>query len=100
MNQDNRHDRTASDTGPSLAISGVAGGRHRYFGGTAVLWVGILGLCAMMGCGTPEDVRAEVRKRIGDLGAHGGYVLAAVHNIQPDVPPENICAMFDEALGR
>ena len=30
------------------------------------------------------------------MGPGGGYVLAAVHNIQPDVPPENICALFEE----
>ena len=30
------------------------------------------------------------------MGANGGYVLAAVHNIQPDVPPENVVAMFAE----
>jgi uroporphyrinogen decarboxylase len=42
-------------------------------------------------------VRAEVRKRIRDLAAGGGYVLAAVHNMQEDIPPENILAMVDEA---
>jgi uroporphyrinogen decarboxylase len=47
--------------------------------------------------GTPTDVRAEVRRRIGDLGPGGGYVLASVHSIQPDVPVENIVAMLDEA---
>lgn len=47
--------------------------------------------------GTPEEVRAEVRRRIQDLGPGGGYVLAAAHNIQADVPPENVIAMFDEA---
>lgn len=47
--------------------------------------------------GTPEDVRREVRRRIADLGRGGGYVLAAAHNIQQDVPPENVVAMFDEA---
>jgi uroporphyrinogen decarboxylase len=31
------------------------------------------------------------------MGQGGGYVLAAVHNIQEDVPPENILAMADEA---
>jgi uroporphyrinogen decarboxylase len=45
--------------------------------------------------GTPEDVAAEVRQRIDDLGPGGGYVLCAVHNIQADVRPENICAMYD-----
>ena len=46
--------------------------------------------------GTPEDVRAEVRRRIRDLAPGGGYVVAAVHCIQPDVPPENVVAMCDE----
>ena len=43
--------------------------------------------------GTPEDVKEEVRLRIRQLGHGGGYVAAAVHNIQPDVQPENIVAM-------
>ncbi len=47
--------------------------------------------------GTPEDVRREVRRRICDLGQGGGYILAAVHCIQPDVPVENVHAMLDEA---
>ncbi len=48
--------------------------------------------------GTTEDVRAEVRQRIKDLAPGGGYILSAVHCIQPDVPPENVCALFDEAI--
>ncbi|NLF10712.1 MAG: hypothetical protein GX597_02875, partial [Anaerolineaceae bacterium] len=48
--------------------------------------------------GTPEEVRAEVRQRIADLGPGGGYVLAPVHNVQEDVPPENILAMADAAM--
>jgi uroporphyrinogen decarboxylase len=47
--------------------------------------------------GTPEDVRAEVRRRIKDLAPGGGYILASVHCIQPDVPVENVIAMLDEA---
>ncbi len=47
--------------------------------------------------GTPDEVRAEVRRVIDILGRGGGYVLNSVHNIQADVPPENIAAMFDEA---
>ena len=46
--------------------------------------------------GTPDDVRREVRRRIGDLAPGGGYVAAAVHCLQPDVPPENIVAMCEE----
>lgn len=45
--------------------------------------------------GTPEMVKDEVKKKIDDLGAGGGYVVAAVHNIRPEVPPENIVAMIE-----
>jgi len=44
--------------------------------------------------GTQEEVEEEVRQRIRELGPGGGYMIASVHNIQPDVPPENVVAMF------
>ena len=47
--------------------------------------------------GTPEEVRREVWRRLDDLAGGGGCVLAGVHDIQPEVPPENICAMFEAA---
>jgi len=47
--------------------------------------------------GTPQDVENEVKRRILELGLRGGYVLSASHNIQNDVAPENICAMFESA---
>ena len=46
--------------------------------------------------GTPDDVRKEVQKRITDLAPGGGYILAGVHNLQPDISPENIIAMYEE----
>jgi len=48
--------------------------------------------------GSPEEVKTEVRRRIEDLAPGGGFVLAAVHNIRPEVKPENVCAMFEAAL--
>jgi uroporphyrinogen decarboxylase len=42
-------------------------------------------------------VSDEVKRRIDDLAPGGGFVLAAVHNIQAQVPPENIVALFDTA---
>jgi uroporphyrinogen decarboxylase len=48
--------------------------------------------------GTTDDVRREVRRRIRDLAPGGGYLLASVHCLQPDVPPENVCAMLEEAF--
>jgi len=47
--------------------------------------------------GTVAEVEAAVEETIEILGAGGGYVLAAVHNIQPDVPLENALAMFTHA---
>jgi len=48
--------------------------------------------------GTPEEVKAEVRRRIEDLAPDGGFVLAAVQNLRPEVKPENICALYEAAL--
>jgi len=45
--------------------------------------------------GTVQEVEKSVNTLIEQLGEGGGYVLAACHNIQPDVPVENILAMFD-----
>ncbi len=45
--------------------------------------------------GSEEEVRQEVRRVVDVLG-QVGYVLTAVHDIQPDVPPENVLAMYDE----
>ena len=47
--------------------------------------------------GTTAEVREEVRKRIADLAPGGGYVLGAVHNIQAEVPVENVLAMIEAA---
>jgi uroporphyrinogen decarboxylase len=47
--------------------------------------------------GTTIDVEKEVKTRLSDLAAGGGYILAAAHNIQPDVPPQNIETMFKTA---
>ncbi|MBM3705557.1 MAG: hypothetical protein FJW66_03430, partial [Actinobacteria bacterium] len=48
--------------------------------------------------GSTEDVKREVFQRIDDFyGGKGGYVLNAVHNILPEVPPQNILAMVEAA---
>jgi uroporphyrinogen decarboxylase len=67
------------------------------FGSRLSFW-GAIDTQAVMPTGSPDDVRAEARKRISDLGPGGGYVLDTVHNIQADVSPENICALYDEAV--
>ena len=69
----------------------------RDFGDDLSFWGGI-DTQRVLPTGSPEYVVGEVRSRIGDLGRGGGYVLAAVHNIRAEVPPENIVAMYDTAL--
>ena len=44
---------------------------------------------------SPQDVRRAVRQRIEDLASGGGFIFGAIHNIQDDVPPENIAAMLE-----
>ena len=44
--------------------------------------------------GTPDQVTAEARRYCELLGAGGGYILGPAHLFQPDVPPENIVAVY------
>ena len=68
----------------------------REFGKDICFW-GAIDTQRVLPFGTPAEVEAEVKRRIEELGPGGGYVLCAVHNIQADVSPENICAMYDAA---
>ncbi|MDP6429787.1 MAG: uroporphyrinogen decarboxylase family protein [Rhodospirillales bacterium] len=45
-----------------------------------------------------DAVKAETERCIGIFGKQGGYILNAVHNIQFEVPPENIVAMYETGL--
>jgi uroporphyrinogen decarboxylase len=80
---------SAGEMGDTARLKREFGKNITFCGGIDTGWV--------LPHGSTEDVRAEVRRRICDLGPGGGYILAAVHCIQPDVPPENVLAMFDEA---
>ena len=45
--------------------------------------------------GTEEDVREHTKNYIKALAPGGGYICAPVHNVQGDVPPQNLVAMRD-----
>lgn len=66
------------------------------FGDRLSFW-GAIDTQRVMPYGSPDGVRKEVERRINDLAPGGGYILASVHTIQNDVPPENIIAMFEAA---
>jgi len=66
------------------------------FGKDIVFWGGGMDPRSILNHGNPEQVRAEVRRRLDVFAPGGGFVFNNIHNIMPDVPPENILAMFDE----
>ncbi|MFW6421498.1 MAG: uroporphyrinogen decarboxylase family protein [Candidatus Bipolaricaulota bacterium] len=45
--------------------------------------------------GTLEVVRKDVKDKIETYSPGGGYVFSTIHNIQPEVPPENVMAMLE-----
>lgn len=65
------------------------------FGGKLTFWGGGADTRKILNSGTPEQVRADVLQRCEILSAGGGFVWNTIHNITPDVPPENIVAMFE-----
>jgi uroporphyrinogen decarboxylase len=73
-----------------------AGLKTRY-GGQLVFWGGAINAQHVLPSATPEKVREEVRRNLEIWKTGGGYVFNSVHNIQGDVPPQNIVALYDAA---
>jgi uroporphyrinogen decarboxylase len=69
----------------------------RRFGERIVFWGGGVDAQRVLPRGTPEEVAQNVRANLQAFMPGGGYVFNNVHNIQGEVPPENILAMFDTA---
>lgn len=63
------------------------------FGDALSFWGGGVDTQHVLPNGSPQQVRDEVKRRVDDLAPGGGFVFAAVHNIQADVPGKNILAM-------
>jgi uroporphyrinogen decarboxylase len=68
----------------------------REFGRDLVFW-GASCPAAVLEFGTPAEVQAQARRAIEALAPGGGYVFAPIHNIQPQVPPQNIVALLEAA---
>jgi len=67
------------------------------FGKRLVFWGGGCDTQWMLPNGTPDEIRRHVQGRLEIFAPGGGYVFNQVHNIQPNVPLENILAMFEAA---
>ena len=65
------------------------------FGNDLTFWGGGIETAYVLNNGTPEEVRRMVLERLEIFSPGGGYIFNTVHNILPEVPPENIVAMFN-----
>ena len=76
-------------TGPAMQPEGLKadfGDRICFHGG--------IDMQKLLPHGTPDEVRAGARHYCQTLGAGGGYILGPAHLFQPEVPPENILALY------
>lgn len=67
----------------------------REFGDRVCFWGGGIDTQTALPFGTPDEVRRQVRERIHTLAPGGGFVFATVHNVQADVPVDNVLAMLE-----
>lgn len=65
------------------------------FGKYIVFWGGGVDTQHVLPSGTPEQVKDDVKRNIEALAPGGGFVFSTVHNIQAEVPPQNIIAMLE-----
>jgi uroporphyrinogen decarboxylase len=67
----------------------------RDFGDSLVFWGGGVDTQGVLPSGTSEQVSDDVRRNVEALAPGGGFVFSPVHNIQADVPLENLLAMWE-----
>ncbi len=67
------------------------------FGERLVFWGGGCDTQQVLGQASPEEIHRHVKSRLDIFRPGGGYVFNQIHNIQANVPPENVLAMFEAA---
>jgi hypothetical protein len=65
------------------------------YGDHLVFWGGGVDTQGAFAFGTPQQVKDQVRSQCEILNKNGGFVFNTVHNIQANVPFENVVAMLD-----
>ncbi|MFW6370700.1 MAG: uroporphyrinogen decarboxylase family protein, partial [Bacteroidota bacterium] len=65
------------------------------FGKDITFWGGGVETQNILPNGTPQQVADDVKRNIDALAPGGGFVFNTIHNIQAEVPPENILAMWE-----
>jgi uroporphyrinogen decarboxylase len=67
----------------------------RDFGKDICFWGGGCDTRTVLNRATPAEVKEHVKRRLEILSPGGGFVFNTVHNILPEVPPQNIVAMVE-----
>lgn len=65
------------------------------YGDRIVFWGGGVDTQGAFAFGTPEEVKDQVRRQCDILNRDGGFVFNTVHNVQANVPFENVIAMLE-----
>ena len=65
------------------------------FGDRVAFWGGGVDTQSTLPFGTPDEVRKQVRERIETFGPGGGFVFNTVHNVQAQIPTENLIALYE-----
>lgn len=65
------------------------------YGKDLVFWGGGVDTQKMLSFGTPAEVKKQVLENCEIFAKDGGFVFNTVHNVQANVPIENIVAMLD-----
>jgi hypothetical protein len=67
----------------------------RKYGNRIVFWGGGVDTQGVFAFGTPQQVKEQVKRQVSILNENGGFVFNTVHNIQANVPFENVVAMLE-----
>ncbi len=67
----------------------------REYGKDLTFWGGGCDTQRVLPEASPDEVRRHVTERLATFGPGGGFVFCQVHNILPNVPPENVAAMYE-----
>jgi uroporphyrinogen decarboxylase len=65
------------------------------FGSVVTFWGGGADTRNVLNNATPQQVKDHVKQNLEIFSKGGGFVFNTIHNIMPDVPPQNILAMFE-----
>lgn len=68
------------------------------FGDKLTFWGGGIDTQSLLASATHEEIVDHIKARLDIFKPGGGYVFTPIHNIQADIPPENILVTYDSVI--